>query len=335
MSTKKYFASSNSVKGFVNYFPDVFGSCRRLYIVKGGPGTGKSRFLSDAASRGHEVTYYYCSSDWESLDGVLIDGWLGLIDGTAPHVFEPSCVGAFEQIVNLGEFWNEKLLTAQRAEIEFLSAEKSRCYSQAYAYLSAIGEAERGICYRLQSALDGEKLRRAASRLLRGATIAEKPKYQIGLCSAVGMKGEAHFDTYETTKISFAISDNMGLAWFLLAEIEKLCRMRGISCRISPSYLFPDRLDALELIGQDISFFSGERENSIYMKKFFYVDKMRAVRSVLRGTRETQKRLKDYAIEALSRASEAHFALEKVYAEAMDFEAKEQFTSEFCTKLFG
>jgi hypothetical protein len=291
--------------------------------------------MAEMADRGHEVERYYCSSDAASLDGVLIDGWVGFVDGTAPHVWEPRCVGAFEQTVDLGQFWNERLLTAHRAEIEALSAQKKRCYSEAYAYLSAIGDAEKGIAGRLQVALDRGKLRRAASRYLRDVKGTVPAKRQIGLCSALGMTGEAHFDTYEKQEKAFAVSDSMGLAWLLLAELDALCHVRGISRRVAPTPLFPQRPEAIHLIGQGISFFAGEGDDAIPMKKFFDVGQMRAMRSILRGTREVQKRLKDYAAEALSRAAEAHFALEEIYSSTMDFAAKEQFAEEFCQKLFG
>ena len=215
MPNKKYFASANSSEGFVNRFSEIFGGCRRLYVVLGGPGTGKSRFLSEVAARGGDVECYYCSSDADSLDGVLIDGWLGLIDGTAPHVWNPLSVGAFEQVVNLGEFWNPRLLSANRAEIDALSAEKSACYRQAYAFLEAIGDAELGIERRLVDAIDYDKLRRAVTRLLRDVTGDGKGNRRIGLCSALSMKGEAHLDTYEQAECTFAVSDSMGAAWLV------------------------------------------------------------------------------------------------------------------------
>ena len=75
---KRYFAAANSADGFVNYFPSIFGAapCRRLFVIRGGPGTGKSSFMrrvADAAEHaGIEVTYYHCSSDAESLDGLFL-----------------------------------------------------------------------------------------------------------------------------------------------------------------------------------------------------------------------------------------------------------------------
>ena len=40
-----YFAASNTGAGFVNYFDRIFLQDERVYILKGGPGTGKSYFL--------------------------------------------------------------------------------------------------------------------------------------------------------------------------------------------------------------------------------------------------------------------------------------------------
>lgn len=334
MSKKRYFASANSSEGFVNRFPEIFGGCRRLYVILGGPGTGKSRFLNDVAAQGRDVEYYYCSSDADSLDGVLIDGWLGLIDGTAPHVWAPSCIGAFEETVNLGAFWNSHLLTSNRREIEARSAEKRAAYSEAYAFLGALGEAEKGVEARLLDILDREKLTRAVARLLRGVAGKTGGGRRFGFCSALGMKGEAHFDTYEQANSAFAISDSIGAAWLLLGEIDRQSFARGVSARMAPSPIFPGRLEAIELEGHGISFFTGESKETITTKKFFDPERMRALRPVLRGTREIEARLKDYALEALSRAAIAHFALEEIYSSAMDFAAKEQFTEDFCNKLF-
>ena len=40
----KYFAAANTYKGFISYFDTVFDpeKVSRLYVLKGGPGTGKT-----------------------------------------------------------------------------------------------------------------------------------------------------------------------------------------------------------------------------------------------------------------------------------------------------
>ena len=38
---KRYFAAANTGKGFVSYYDEIFGKCKRIDIIKGGSGTGK------------------------------------------------------------------------------------------------------------------------------------------------------------------------------------------------------------------------------------------------------------------------------------------------------
>ena len=81
-----YFAAVNSGRGFVSLFEGIFfgESITRRYIIKGGPGTGKSSFMRRVGQRalgeGRGVEYYYCSSDTASLDGVVIDGSVAIFD---------------------------------------------------------------------------------------------------------------------------------------------------------------------------------------------------------------------------------------------------------------
>ena len=67
------FAGANSAAGFVSFYETILfdEEIERIYILKGGPGTGKSRFMKDAAllavERGFSVERYSCSSDPDSL----------------------------------------------------------------------------------------------------------------------------------------------------------------------------------------------------------------------------------------------------------------------------
>ena len=117
MVSPRYFAASNSCQGFRNYYGDIFTDSRtdRLYIIKGGPGTGKSHFMKVVArrarARGYRITEYACSSDPASLDGIILERegspTLGFLDGTAPHTREPTLPGVKEELLNLGAFWAE------------------------------------------------------------------------------------------------------------------------------------------------------------------------------------------------------------------------------------
>ena len=102
-----FFAASNSAQGFYSYYKDCFSNLDKLYIIKGGPGTGKSGFMRRisecALHRGYYVEKFYCSSDQSSLDGIILlrDGKsTGFIDGTSPHSFDMRIAGAVDNIIN-------------------------------------------------------------------------------------------------------------------------------------------------------------------------------------------------------------------------------------------
>ena len=128
---RKIFLAANSPSGFVSFFDELYNPYRncRAYIIKGGPGTGKSSFMKyiavKAADRGYEAVLCPCSSDPDSLDGLIIkDLKTVIIDGTAPHTVEPVYPGACEEIINLGVFWNGDAL--------YKNAEKNRIADSRY-----------------------------------------------------------------------------------------------------------------------------------------------------------------------------------------------------------
>lgn len=89
---KKVFPGGNTSQGFYSFYNYILGpDPQRLFILKGGPGVGKSTFIRHVGetmlAKGYDVEFHYCASDNNSLDGVVIPKLqVGIIDGTAPHV---------------------------------------------------------------------------------------------------------------------------------------------------------------------------------------------------------------------------------------------------------
>ena len=112
-----------------------------MYVLKGGPGTGKSTLLHKLAAaaekRGLEVRRLLCSGDPDSLDGVLIPA-LGLAwaDGTAPHVLEPRLFGVTGDYVDLGRYMTRPFSAGEKRELLALQEENSRQYKSAYQALA-------------------------------------------------------------------------------------------------------------------------------------------------------------------------------------------------------
>ncbi|WP_243296977.1 PRK06851 family protein [Bacillus litorisediminis] len=140
-----YFAGGNTAKGFYSLYDSNFQHLDRLFILKGGPGTGKSTFMKKIGQiwnlRGFDTEYLHCSSDNDSIDGVIIPKLkVGVVDGTAPHVIEPKAPGAIEDYVNLGEAWDSNLLSQKKDAILSLNAKINEAFHSAY---SCFGDALR------------------------------------------------------------------------------------------------------------------------------------------------------------------------------------------------
>ena len=121
-----YFAAANGRDGFYSYFKECFDrpEIEKLYVIKGAPGTGKSKFMNDvsalAEAKGGYVKYYYCSSDPNSLDGVIArteSGAVAILDGTAPHNRDAVIPGAIDEIANLGDAFDSDKLKIDKQKI--------------------------------------------------------------------------------------------------------------------------------------------------------------------------------------------------------------------------
>lgn len=355
--TRRFFAASNSCRGFCNYYGDVFADERtdRLYIIKGGPGTGKSHFMKEVAryarSRGFRVTEYACSSDPHSLDGILLSKSgtppRGLLDGTAPHVREPSLPGAKEEIINLGAFWDGNRLSGQRAVIRSLGEGKAAAYGRAYAYLAACGEVDRAADSLLAGCVREDKIRALAGRLLRDQPWGEGFSAIPALRRAVSMTGACCLHTFEAEAYAaggpiLCLTDYYGVGYYVMAALLALSEEKSLSVLVSYDPVYPHKIDGLYYPDTHSCILLGHTElpegatsRVVSLRRYVDPDVLRGARGELRHAVGMRDRLIESALHELSAAAKYHFELEKIYAAAMDFRAKEAFTRSFCEELFG
>ena len=141
---RNMFSGGNTSKGFFSRFDHIMSreDARRIFVIKGGPGTGKGTFMRNISEimtdRRYDTEHIHCSSDSKSLDALVIPELkVALLDGTAPHVIDPKVPGAVDEIINLGEYWCDSALAEKRDEIMKVSDEIRVYFQRAYRYLKA------------------------------------------------------------------------------------------------------------------------------------------------------------------------------------------------------
>ena len=170
---RKYFLGSNTPKGFYSYYDSLISQsdAKKIYVIKGGPGTGKSTLMKRIAyfaeENGFGADYIYCSSDPGSLDGLVIPEMkVAFVDGTSPHIVDPKTPGAVDVIVNLGNFWNEKNMKKNKGDIINTGLEISDKFDLAYDHLKAAGVLHKTIRKLQKKCYNEEEIEKKADEII-------------------------------------------------------------------------------------------------------------------------------------------------------------------------
>lgn len=338
----KYFLAANSGEGFVSHFADNYDYADgwRAYIIKGGPGTGKSSFMKyivvNAIDKGYSVELCPCSSDPDSLDGVIItDIKTIVLDGTAPHVLEPVYAGVCEEIINLGEFWNGEALRAAADKIINVTNQNKKLHKTASAYISAAGELIYDN-YKLSAQFTNLKKAEQFGVKIANALIPKRKNHTskewVRFIGGVTPKGIIAFkgtieDFYENIIV---IDDKYGaVANAMMESVRKTALARGyeiitlknpfLPSKMIDHILIPELSLAVVREYEYVKF--GEQYRRIHARRFTDINILRACRSRLTFNRRVARELLLGAIETLSKAKAVHDKLEKYYIDAMDFNA--------------
>ena len=172
-SYKHVFPGSNTPSGFHSYYTNIISqeNANKIFIIKGGPGTGKSSFMKKIASyfaqKQIAVEYHHCSGDPNSLDGVVIvPAKVAIIDGTFPHTMDPQTPGAVDEIINFAPFWDEAAIRANKSAIVETNNQRKYLFSKAYLYLGAAKKVYDAYGDTQKSSLDQEAFSRMEQTIM-------------------------------------------------------------------------------------------------------------------------------------------------------------------------
>lgn len=350
-----FFPAANTPKGFVSFFDELYNPYRscEAYIIKGGPGTGKSSFMKSveeaAEAKGCSTERFYCSSDPSSLDALLIpERGISLCDGTAPHVMEPRFPGAVENIINLGDFWDRKKLKRNADEIRRLFFENSIYHRRSGAYLAAAGHINMQNRAIAAEYIRREKIDSFATRFIC-RELTPKKKGEVGerskrFLSAISPKGNVFLGDTVSNLCSYivGIDDSEGVAATLIAErigegairngynaVYCYCPMNPAECE---HVLIPEKGVAFVRLNGA----SGKLVcNRVIHTRRFMADGFYGNRAVLKLNARVRNELVKESVECLKKAKAVHDKLEEIYSDAMDFGRLNEFTAKFTEELFS
>lgn len=333
----KTFLGANSKNGFVSHFADCYSADRgwRAYIIKGGPGTGKSSMMKQLAAvfaeDGNSVELCPCSSDPDSLDAVIIHNLKTVImDGTAPHTVEPAYPGVCEILVNLSDCWREETFCGKEAEILRLTRLNKKLHSRASRYISAAGELAEENRRIALDAVDTDKVenfsKKLAARLIKGGDVGGE---NIRFLSGITPKGFVFFKNTVNTLCNtvIAIEDDYGaVSGLMLSALREDIRRLGTEFYTCLNPLNPAVPDHIIIPSLSLAFCSENRlthpdgiTRRIHARRFTNSPDISAKRSRLAFNKKATDALLREAVAVIAQAKDVHDQLEEYYIAAMDF----------------
>ena len=341
-SSPAYFAAANASDGFYSRFPALFdpacGKWQKIYIIKGGPGTGKSSFLKRAAEhaegKGYTVERYYCSADPNSLDGIRIPACgIAMLDGTAPHTVDAVYPGAVEEIINMGMFFDVRVLREKTEVIRALCEEHKAHHAAARRYLRAAGAMREQQLSLFEDAFLTEKAEGAAWRIVKTVPRETEPVFDMQFVTAISSQGIVHLPTAEVCARYVPVTDG-GRAALFFDALSEAAEMHGVSFVRYASPLRPAETEGIYFPGIDTVYMTDRygipaSSRVLNIARFYDKERLSSVRSRVRFARTCEQTLLDGACEALRAAGQVHDVLESHYIAAMDFDAMNTFITRF------
>lgn len=343
---KKVFPGGNTAQGFYSFYDNIIEpDAARIFVIKGGPGVGKSTFMRKIGEamleRGYDVEFHCCSSDNGSLDGLVIPAIrVAMLDGTAPHVVDPKNPGAVDEIIHLGDHWNVEGLRAQKKEILACNKEVSRLFRHAYSYLAAaklfLGEVES--YYSETGALNVGAFDRLVLELTHEIfegkpRAAENPRARHLFATAITPDGPvSHLETVvgHLSKRYIVTGDDGTGKTTMVRRLMEAALMRGYNVEAFHCALNPQLVDHLIIKDLSVAVINAV-EPHIYQPRDgdTVVDTMTCVDQVINEAylvekgvaRGMYRQCMEQAVFFIKRAKIMHDEMEKYYVPYMDFDA--------------
>lgn len=333
------FPGGNTYKGFFSFYKYILTQkdANRIICMKGGPGTGKSSLMKKVAAhfknKGYSIEYPHCSSDNNSLDGIVIkELGLAILDGTSPHMVDPIHPGAVDEILNMGIALDTDALSSNKGNIINICKDISNNFQRAYTFLSSAKSIHD----------DWSRLNSSALEYSKIITISESLKEEIFNKQKPGFGDERHLfataftpngiitfanDLTNEFKHKFVLKGGPGFSkTTILLEIGKLAQKKGYFVEYMHDPFIPERIEHI-LIPEISTCVLTENEISqtSFNGKLYNIEDFCNTSILSRNKEDINYNKKVFydlinkAIFLISEAHRLHDDLESYYINSIDF----------------
>ncbi len=328
----------------LNQQPDLW-----LYLIKGGPGCGKSTMMKKLAEQSAQsVERIHCSSDPSSLDGVVFGTHhAAILDATAPHTIDPTYPEAKQSVVSLYHTIHRQDIKEKQGEIIALFDRCSHLQKQANQCICSAGLLLREQELIAQSVLNPQKLNHyikgLAQRLL--PPTGNSGRESLRLLSAVTPDGRIFWSNTVSAVASHIVvfHDEYGAASKLAIEqlrqaaLEAGYEIYTCICPLSQ----PESAEHILIPALGLAFLTSNHwhtmnfdgQQTIHCTRFMDKKELSCHKNRLRLSKQTVEELLNQTSCFQQQAREAHNQLEEFYRTAVDFSAVDQITQQLVSEI--
>lgn len=336
------FPGGNTPRGFYSYYDYILPqkSAERILILKGGPGVGKSTFMKkigfEMHKTGYDVEFMHCSSDPNSLDGVVIPKIkTAIIDGTKPHIVDPKNPGAVDEIINLGVYWDEKGLRKNKEAIIKIGDEISENFTRAYRYLKAASLFYDDMIQIYKEAVNMQQTNIVAEKLVNKlfddiplADVSGKVRKLFATAiTPFGLKNYLSSIISKNSVIILKGQNGTGTE-NILERIKASALIRGLDvecyyCPMSPEkleHIIIPKINVAITTSNEYHVCNAETDDVFNLDEFLDGSIIRKHNEILAYDKEQLSNLINKAITTIKKSKDLHDELENYYIPNMNFE---------------
>lgn len=338
------FAGLNSVGGYVPLLEYVTSPMKKLYIIKGSSGSGKSTIMKRIAARGEslgeDIVLIRCSSDPDSLDGVMLPALgVAVVDGTAPHTIDPKKYGIREQTVSLEKSFDYDRLDFFSGRLSRLLDKKAIFTRSAAACISACGELESVLHEYIDTALQSGKIHTFCRGFIRrhckpgSGSVIMSPTDTFCRLGFITTGSYANPDNLYVIRDRFGTSDAV-LQHLYAHGIASDVDMVVIPCPIDNRRISGIYYPSTGAMVKSDRFVPIEGGRTIKASRFLDREVIAGHRGSLNTILKLSDKLFSEAASTMGRAFEVHKEIEKIYSQCVDFDVTDAITKDLINRIF-